>query len=444
MKDEKEGAGPRLSAFILLISSFLVGCTHVNVQLPEGHPNQTRSALKIDGDLNNDGFFVGLAISGGGSRSANFAAACMFELQQLGILPAVDCISAVSAGSVPAAYYCLNDADWNWQNVRKKMMHPFATDILLVVIQPWNLIVQLMTSWDRTDVLADSFQRNLYSRDGKPLTFSDLLPKRPRLLINATDLQTGRRFVFCNESFDGIHTDLGRYPLSHAVAASSAVPGLLHHVTLRDFSSEQPRYVHVLDGGIIDNLGVSSLVEVYIDQVKREKEAGRPDPYPNGMILLVIDAHTTVDNKLSETADVGLIDSLAVSIGLSSTALLNRISDATMAELIIQYSPDDAPAADLRRQVKELAVEGSLVTVDPWRKPLRVVHLALPRVFEIADQTRAAQIRGVNNIATYYNIGDKEAADLHAAAAAIVRDDRFAIPLARIAQALNVRPANAP
>src|SRR5206468_2339111 len=39
-------------------------------------PASTRSAI----DPNNDGYFVGIAISGGGSRSANFSAACMFQL----------------------------------------------------------------------------------------------------------------------------------------------------------------------------------------------------------------------------------------------------------------------------------------------------------------------------------------------------------------------------
>src|SRR2546425_11108698 len=56
-----------------------------------------------------DGYFVGLSISGGGSRSSVFAAACMFQLQQLGLLQKVDYISTVSGGSLAAAYYCLND-----------------------------------------------------------------------------------------------------------------------------------------------------------------------------------------------------------------------------------------------------------------------------------------------------------------------------------------------
>ena len=37
-------------------------------------------------DVHPDGCFVGLAISGGGSRSANFSAGCMLHLQQIGLL----------------------------------------------------------------------------------------------------------------------------------------------------------------------------------------------------------------------------------------------------------------------------------------------------------------------------------------------------------------------
>jgi len=33
------------------------------------------------------------------------------------------------------------------------------------------------------------------------------------LLINATDLQSGQRFVFANESFDAINSDLSKYPI---------------------------------------------------------------------------------------------------------------------------------------------------------------------------------------------------------------------------------------
>src|SRR5256885_1601236 len=49
----------------------------------------TTKATAFTGDTNGDGYFVGLAISGGGSRSANFGAPCMFELQRIGLLQRV-------------------------------------------------------------------------------------------------------------------------------------------------------------------------------------------------------------------------------------------------------------------------------------------------------------------------------------------------------------------
>lgn len=432
---------------LLLLST---GCAYVNRPLTTDspaaqvhRPNRTRAST-FDDKLDRDGYFVGLALSGGGSRSANFAAACMFELQSMGILQKVDCISSVSGGSLPAAYYCLNQDDWNWPNVERRMRHPFATDLLLNLIMPWNLVAQALTSWDRGDLLAGSFRDHLYSASGKQQTFADLRDDRPRLLINATDLQTGKRFIFSNDTFDELGSDLSQYPISYAVAASSAVPGLLHHVTLLDYSSPTPRYVHVLDGGIIDNLGVTTLVETYMAQVQRARDAGQPDPYPKGMILIVIDAHTTIDQSISEEPDIGVVDSLALSVGLSSTALLNRVSSATMAELIVQYSPDDATAKRLRDEIKQLTDTGSLVTDDQWHKPLRVVHLALSRMSDVSDPSAAAHAREVNNIATYFNIDDHEAAGLYAAAKVLVHDRRFAVPLNEVSQELHVTPTTAP
>src|SRR5206468_12762518 len=111
-------------------------------------------------------------------------------------------------------------------------------------------------------------------------------PDRPHLLINATDLQSGKPFVFSDESFDQINSDLARYPIAHAVAASSAVPVLLHQVTLRDYHTVFKQYRHLVDGGVVDNLGVRTLVETYRAQLK----ASDNTLYPNGAVFIVIDA----------------------------------------------------------------------------------------------------------------------------------------------------------
>src|SRR5438132_866959 len=82
--------------------------------------------------------------------------------------------------------------------------------LIVKFVLPWNLIASFFSSYDRSDELAEVFQANLFSRDGRAMTFGDLRPDRPRLLINATDLQSGRRFIFCDESFDELNSDLSK------------------------------------------------------------------------------------------------------------------------------------------------------------------------------------------------------------------------------------------
>ncbi len=449
----RTAAGPS-QLWVILIGILLSGCAYVNVPLNSAKTaleqrvqNHTRAAIDPAperGNPRDDGYFVGLALSGGGSRSANFSAACMFQLQRLGILDRVDCISSVSGGSLTAAYYCLSSDDWNPGNVQQKLTHSFAADMIWTVLMPWNMAALTMTSWDRADVLADSLKKNLYTRNGRELTFKDLRADRPMLLINSTELQSGKKFVFCDESFDEINSDLGKYPIAHAVAASSAVPVIIHHVTLRDYSTIFDRYVHLLDGGINDNLGVTSLVETYTAQVQHARETHQPDPYPTGMILSVIDAHTNLDSEIGDKPDMGVVESLAAGAGLTTTALLNRVSSATLADLIVTYSPDSANVASLRDQIAQLEKTGNLVASDRDGKPVRVMHLALSRVGELTDLPFISFGQRVNSIATYFNIDPTEAYHLYKAAELLVRDETFSKPLDQIAHDLNVKPASEP
>jgi predicted acylesterase/phospholipase RssA len=392
-----------------------------------------------DVDPNDDGYFVGLALSGGGSRSANFSAACMFELQRLGILQRVDYVSSVSGGSLTAAYYCLGDEQWNPQNVQRKLTYPFASDVIRHLLLPWNALTQMFTSWDRTDLLAESFKRHLFSRGGRALTFADLRPDRPRLLINATDLQSGRRFVFCNEAFDRINSDLSKYPVARAVAASAAAPVLMHHVTLRDYSTTFDQYVHLIDGGVNDNLGVVTLIETYYAHVESAKQSGAPDPYPRGAVFVMLDARTQFDAQLSDKADIGLFAGLAAGAGLTSTALLNRVSSATMADMIVRHSRDDMTARELREQIAALEQHGHLTTRDQLGKPVRVVHVALSRVGDVSDLPFTSFSDRVNNIATYFNIDPTEAYHLYKAAEILVRE-KFHAQLGKIATELGAQP----
>jgi predicted acylesterase/phospholipase RssA len=394
----------------------------------------------------NGGYFVGLALSGGGSRSANFSAACMFELQRLGLLKHVGYVSSVSGGSLTGAYFCCSgdgDGGWNPAEVQRRLTHSFASDMITALLEPWNAFALVFTNRSRSDLLAETLRSNLFTRNGHEMTFADLRPDRPRLLINSTDLQSGRGFIFCNQSFDQINSDLSKFPLAYAVAASASVPVILHQVTIRDFSTIFKQYRHLIDGGVVDNLGVTSLLETYDAQERSAESTGRPDPYPNGVVLLVIDAQTNFDAHLSDQQDVSILESLAAGASLTSTALINRASSATLAQMILRYSPDNTPAATLRKQIAQLENDGHLVLQDSRGKPVRVVAVALRQLSTLSDVPFGSFYEQVNSIATYFNISQTEAYDLYKAAQLLMRG-KLDAPLRDIASAFHESPATLP
>jgi NTE family protein len=393
-----------------------------------------------------NGFFVGLSLSGGGSRAANFAAACMFELQRLRLLQHVGYVSSVSGGSLTAAYYCASgdgDGGWNPAQVQQKLSHAYASDMIGNLLAPWNMFALAFTDRSRSDLLAETLRDHLFTRNGKQLTFADLRADRPRLLINSTDLESGRAFIFCNQSFDQINSDLSQYPLAYAVAASASVPVVLHQVNLTDYSTIFKQYRHLIDGGVVDNLGVTSLLETYDDQERSAQSAGRPDPYPNGVVLFVIDAQTSYDAHLSDKRDFSLLDSLAYGASLTASELINKASSTTLSEMILRYSPDNVPVQTLRNQIAQLENEGHLTLKDQRGKPVRVVAIALSQLSKLNNVPFGSFSQEVNSIATYFNISPSEAYDLYKAAELLMRG-KLDAPLREIASEFHETPATLP
>jgi predicted acylesterase/phospholipase RssA len=465
------GKAYRLRAIAILLS-LATGCTYVNEPLSSGAlPTEKRGGNRtlaetftnvkavaqetgeesikerqitpttkhapIMGDTNGDGYFVGLAISGGGSRSANFGAACMFELQRIGLLQRVDYISSVSGGSLVGAYYCLNRQGWNPKNVQEKMTHSFASDIAWQWILPWDLIALMFTDYDRSDLLANTLRVNLYTKsDGKEQTFADLLPDRPRLLINATDLQSGRRFVFCNESFNEINSDLSKYPIAYAVAASSSVPVVLHQVTLRDFSTTFKQYRHLVDGGVVDNLGIATLVETYRAQVEAAQLQHLPDPYPHGAVFIVLDARVPFDPKVSSEGDPGFFASLKAAAGLSTTSMVSRASTATLDDVVLRNAPDNATAKQIRDAIDRLNKEGYVELDNVNGHSIRVADFSLSQIDALHQLPFSGFRDSVNSISTYFNITPQEAYDLYLAAQLLMKD-RFESKLTAIAKEIS-------
>ena len=260
------------------------------------------TGLSTNGDQGNpcaaiprDRNFVALALSGGGSRSAAFSAAIMWELHRLGVLQHVDVISAVSGGAQAAALYALlrDPADVQAANrlgnrfvLDRQDSSSFVDvfnrnltgDWFVSLFLPWHLSAFSVSYFDRTDVMADTYADNYYPRGSWTdinwgLRFRDINPKRPNLMINAVDMSlrldendvpmgiAGRCFAFSYEGFRyGLASDLHDFPIAQAVMASSAYPGIYHYLSIKDFARSRQMghdvYVHLADGGIRDHLAL--------------------------------------------------------------------------------------------------------------------------------------------------------------------------------------------
>ena len=279
-----------LTAIVCIVPLILIGCG-ILPSMPaytaenesrEAHPEGRDLRPRIDVDRAElaptvtpavTGPFVGIAISGGGSRAAAFATGVLQELDKMGFLSNVTTISSVSGGGLPAAYFALNGdqikSEADWEHFHALIRTPFRSKWLMRHLRPDNLLLNLVTDYDRSNTMAEVFDDVLFHNR----TFGDLGkngPRRPALLINATEigLSEARQFTFTGQHFiAALDSRLQTYPLSRAVMASAAFPGVFNAVTLKSFVTNPlrkeplpPSYVHLIDGGPSDNLGVETLL----------------------------------------------------------------------------------------------------------------------------------------------------------------------------------------
>jgi len=288
------------SLLALLLLVLLTGCSSMRPwQNQQMKPHGDRAAALRDVSPRQDRKMLMLvSLSGGGARAAAFGYGVLDALHQtqvpwqgrsIRLIDELDLISGVSGGSIIAAYYAAFGAEtfpaFDEQFLRKN----FQDSLLSYTFKPGNLY-DLTSPWFGRSNLLERRLRDLY----KGKTFGDLAehPGQPNLLISATDLSLGSGFEFNWRQFSLICSDLDSVPLSFAVAASSAVPIALSPMTLKNYSDSCPQsvtltgsdddgyrvrlmrdsqrsyldgktrpYIHLVDGGLVDNLGLRSLLD---------------------------------------------------------------------------------------------------------------------------------------------------------------------------------------
>lgn len=300
IKGARRATQPLRRGLALLMLSLLCACSTVRPW--QNLPLQPRAGVPVAAPVAVDedrSLLVVVTVSGGGARAAAFGYGVLDALRQTrvqwhgrdeSLLDEVDVISGVSGGSIIAAYYAAFGAE-TFPGFEQKFLHQNFQDSLISNMTDFSSLHDLSSPWfGRTHLLARRLDE-LYQ--GK--TFGDLPnnARQPRLLISATDLSLGSSFEFTWGQFALICSDLASVPLSFAVAASSAVPIALSPMMLKNHNDTcaQPMtdvkntksgdyrvrllrdsqrtyldakarpYIHLVDGGLADNLGLRSLLD---------------------------------------------------------------------------------------------------------------------------------------------------------------------------------------
>jgi NTE family protein len=320
--------------------------------------------IKRSARLNND-IELTLAFSGGGTRAAAFSYGVLQALRDSSVrvngrlrrlLDEVDAISSVSGGSFTAAYYGLHGERIFAEFEEAFLRRDFQTGLIYGLLNP----LRWFSTTGRTEMAIEYFDENVF----KGATFADMVHKdRPLIVINASDLSNGVRFSFLQEYFELLCSNLSTFPVSRAVAASSAVPVLFSPVVIQNYPDcvdEKPawltaakqrsadnfelslavnslesyhdkdkvKYAHFVDGGITDNLGLRALYEFVEIAGGAQSFVGLIDQkVPSRIVLIVVNASTEPEYGMSVS---NAEPSLEATINAVTGVQLRRYNAATL------------------------------------------------------------------------------------------------------------------
>jgi len=287
----------------------IVGCASRPINQPISHVDTEsgyRASVRLP-KLNNDPntLFL-LAFSGGGTRAAAFSYGVLEELRRTVLLAGgehrtlldeVDLIAGVSGGSFTALSYALYGDKLFSEYETRFLKRDVEGALIDRLINPFYWPKLIGGSYGRSELAADYYDEILF----QGATFADLRDKpTPMAVAGGTDLTNGARLEFSQTNFDLLCSDLDKVHLARAAAASSAVPVVLSPVTLNNYAgscgyeypawlkdladknsdnvpamrllqryhdlqefrnSKEHPYIHLVDGGLADNLGVRAILE---------------------------------------------------------------------------------------------------------------------------------------------------------------------------------------
>ncbi|HWC61128.1 MAG TPA: patatin-like phospholipase family protein, partial [Verrucomicrobiae bacterium] len=335
------------------------------------------------------------------------------------LLDDVSLISSVSGGSFTAAYYALW-GDRIFEDFEPRFLKKHVqTGLLLQLLAPWNEIRLASPKFDRSDLAAEYYDHLLF----KGATFGDLEtnPHRPFLNLNATDIASGARFEFTQDEFDLLRSDLSQFPISRAVAASSAFPVYLTPVVLKNYSAgcppsepnwtkpilddpaassrmkfvatqaesytdEHRHFVHLLDGGLSDNLGLRGALDRAIAREQFAELPSVPAKLPRRVAIIVVDAHTESDYGWDSKERYLGLGAIVGSVGQVSVSHYSFETLELFREVMARLSREHAGSGDARSpEISTYVIE--LQFSEPVDKSDREFFNSVPTSLQLPPKT---------------------------------------------------------
>jgi len=380
----------KIITFTIAVSLMLTSCTAQYAMNPRldmktrEHPLES----KLVSQAKSDDLFLILSFSGGGIRAAALSYGVLEALDQIKIpapqsisrfqsapvrhtlLDEVDLITGVSGGSFTAGYYGLHGRDAFKDFREKVLLKNLQVGLIRTVINPANWVRLWSPHFGRSDIAQEYYDSMIFHGT----TLGDLANgKGPAVNILATDANDGIIFPFLPSQFSLICSDFEKFPLARAVAASAAFPGVMSPIILKNYAGEcnykQPSwmtnalvkpdptsrvyykalmtktyldpetkpYIHLIDGGVSDNLGIRSIMES-IAAMGGIREIMRKENITGSrqLVFIIVDAQTQDRKKWSL---IGKIPGIGAILDASSTIMINKYNFETI-DLLRRYSEE--------------------------------------------------------------------------------------------------------
>jgi NTE family protein len=397
-----------------------------------------------------------LTFSGGGTRAAAFSFGVLEELLRTRVstpsgthaaLDEVDLVTGTSGGSFTALAYALYGRTLFDMYEEAFLKRDVEGALLQRLFNPMTWPKVLTQGFGRSEMAEQYYDEILFHG----ATYADLLRRTPVAIVGATDVTTGNRIDFSQTQFDFICGDLNRFSLSRAAAASSAVPVVFSPVTLEnrggtcgyrptpwmsaalkapenvelgdradirlkrayllEDSHERP-YIHLVDGGLADNLALLSFVEVL------QLAMDNPDARTvlgigrlRRIAVIIVNAASKPDfdyDKIPTGPNALAMLAQAVSVPM---ARYSTASIAALQDTITEWQLRQNLEADARRLGQGVAPGKELPAID-----FTVVDVSFDVV---ADRELRKYLR---NLPTSFALSEEAVDRLRASGAQVLRD----------------------